>query len=459
MIFNIQYTDQYLHNNTGLSIISKLIHSVKPESIFKAHGISTSSRPKDFSDQDIIFSTLALLSLGQPHFESIDLFKSDRLFKKALGLDKLPSKETLRQRLDQIAQYNALALEAFCKWNFLFLQKHARPLCIKGEQMIPVDFDVTVLDNTGSHKQGVEQTYQKGIKGFAPMMTNIGRQGYLLNHEFRKGSAHSNCAGTYEYIIKSMRLARSLCPNKTLLARLDSGNDAEKNLVGLSQLKNTYYLIKHHLKGRNAAVSKQRLTQYVLDNYTSKEVIDKNTIRYFAEQVSLVGMYDENGNFIEKECRKILSVVQINNDLNTGQPLLIPYLSLHLWRTNLPKTDFSPQDVIHLYKDHATSEQFHSEFKTDLDIEKLPSAKFKTNELIVAMAQLVFNMLRVIGHEALSSDLLNPKGEKSRLRIRTILLKIILFPCKLIRRNKIWTIALPRSNPLSILFRQIYLAI
>ena len=76
MIFNIQYTDQYLHNNTGLSIISKLIHSVKPESIFKAHGISTSSRPKDFSDQDIIFSTLALLSLGQPHFESIDLFGS-----------------------------------------------------------------------------------------------------------------------------------------------------------------------------------------------------------------------------------------------------------------------------------------------------------------------------------------------------------------------------------------------
>ena len=458
MIFNIQYTDQYLHNNTGLSIISKLIDSVKPISIFKAHGISTSSRSNDFSDQDIIFSALGLLSLGQPHYESIDLFKTDRLFKKALGLDNLPSKESLRQRLDHIAQYNAFALEAICKWNFLFLQKHAKPLCIKGEQMIPVDFDVTVLDNTGSHKQGVEQTYQKNIKGFAPMMTNIGRQGYLLNHEFRKGSAHSNCAGTFEYILKSMRLARTLCPKQTLLARLDSGNDAEKNLVALSQLNNTYYLIKHHLKGRNAAVSKQRLTQYVLENYTSKEVIDKNTIRYFAEQVSLVGMYDEKNNFIEKQCRKILSVVQINNDINTGQPLLIPYLSLHQWRTNLPKTNFSPQDVIQLYKDHATSEQFHSEFKTDLDIEKLPSSKFKTNELIVAMAQLVFNMLRVIGHEALSSDLLNPKGVKSRFRIRTILLKLIYLPSKLIRKNKIWTIALPRSNPLSFLFNQIYLA-
>jgi hypothetical protein len=459
MIFNIQYTDQNLHNNTGLSIISKLIESVHPKSIFRVHGISTTCRAKDFSDQDIIFSTLGLLSLGLPHYESIDLLRTDRVFKKSLSLDKVPSKERLRQRLDQIAQYNGFALEGMNKWNFLFLQKYARPVCIKGEEMIPVDFDVTVLDNTGSHKQGVEQTYQKDIKGFAPMMTNIGRQGYLLNHEFRKGSAHSNCAGTYEYIVRSMHLARRLCPNQTLLARLDSGNDAEKNLVGLSQLENTYYLIKHHLKGRNASVSKQRLTQFVLENYTSKEVIDNTTIRYFAEQVSLVGMYDENGKFIEKECRKILSVVQINNDLNTGQPLLIPYRSLHLWRTNLPETNFSPQDVIHLYKDHATSEQFHSEFKTDLDIEKLPSSKFKTNEFIVAMAQLVFNMLRVIGHEALSSDLLNPKGKKSRLRIRTILLKIILFPCKLMRKNKIWTIALPRSNPLSILFRQIYLAI
>jgi|GEM_PF-2572476 len=31
-----------------------------------------------------------------------------------------------------------------------------------------------------------------------------------------------------------------------------------------------------------------------------------------------------------------------------------------------------------LYSDHATSEQFHSEFKTDLDLERLPSGKFDT---------------------------------------------------------------------------------
>ena len=80
MIFNIQYTDEYLHNNTGLSIISKLIGSVDPNAIFKYHGLSIKAMPDQFSDRDILFSTLGLIFMGQPHFESIDLFKTDRPF-------------------------------------------------------------------------------------------------------------------------------------------------------------------------------------------------------------------------------------------------------------------------------------------------------------------------------------------------------------------------------------------
>lgn len=34
--------------------------------------------------------------------------------------------------------------------------------------------------------------------------------------------------------------------------------------------------------------------------------------------------------------------------------------------------------------DQATSELFHSEFKTDLDLERLPSSKFDTNNLVMA---------------------------------------------------------------------------
>jgi hypothetical protein len=56
--------------------------------------------------------------------------------------------------------------------------------------------------------------------------------------------------------------------------------------------------------------------------------------------------------------------------------------NLEGWTTTLPAR-FSCGDIIALYRDHGTHEQFHSEFKTDMDLERLPSGKFETNYLVV----------------------------------------------------------------------------
>lgn len=57
-----------------------------------------------------------------------------------------------------------------------------------------------------------------------------------------------------------------------------------------------------------------------------------------------------------------------------------------------------------LYADHATREQFHSEIKTDLGLERLPSVKFATNDLVSSLAALAYNVLRLIGQNALTGD-------------------------------------------------------
>jgi len=46
--------------------------------------------------------------------------------------------------------------------------------------------------------------------------------------------------------------------------------------------------------------------------------------------------------------------------------LLVTDLTLEGWTTSLP-TQVGIQDIIALYADHGTHEQFHSESKTDLD--------------------------------------------------------------------------------------------
>ena len=456
MIFDLQYTKQNLHSSTGLAMISKLLLRANADQVFKRFGLCSKSPYSQFSDRDIILSFLGLACCGTPYFEAVDFYKNDRLFTKALDLNDLVSKACLRQRMDSLAHNNEKLWPALDAINIKLLKKYARPLPIENTDLIPIDFDVTVMDNTGSNKEGVEQSYRPNVHGYAPMMTNIGRQGYLLNHQFRRGSSHSNCKGSLEYIIASMKIARSLCAKQKLLARFDSGNDSDINIVSLSQFKNAYFIVKRHLKGKNVESSKETLIQYVINNYSSKKVLSDNTVRYFAELPYMAGYYNKSDELIQTNCRLILSVVELNNDINTGQPLLIPYRSLHMWRTNLPKTKYSPKQIIDLYKDHGTSEQFHSEFKSDLDVERLPSSKFKTNQLVMAIAQMAFNLLRIIGQQALEFPLFNPKFHYGRIRLKTVINKIMALPSLLFRKHRRWTIALPRSNPVASVFSYLY---
>lgn len=456
MNFNIEYTNENLQSNTGLAIFSKMLDQVNPRHIFRRYQFTNTSTDYFYSDKDVILSYLGLLLSGQINYEDIDICRTDLLFKRSLSLNKVPSKETMRQRLDELAHFYSPIFDVLSDWNQKLLERYAFPGSIKGTDLIPVDFDVTVQNNTGSKKEGVSPTYQKNISGYAPMMSNIGNQGYLLNLEFRAGRRHSNCAGTDEYIMRTMNLARRLCPGQSLLARFDSGNDSDSNIVALSDFPNSYFLIKHQERGRNADRAKDLQIEEVMNNYSTKQIKQGNAIYYNWEKESMACIIDEKGKQVMKSCRKILCVVELTHDLNTGAPLLIPYRSLHMWRTNLPKAHYSAKQVIGLYKDHGTSEQFHSEFKSDLDVERLPSRKFLTNKLIMSLAKLAFNILRIIGHQAIQSRLINQKKSLTRIRLRTVLLKIMYLPSKLMRKHKRWTIVLPRSNPLSKLFSEIY---
>ena len=76
-----------------------------------------------------------------------------------------------------------------------------------------------------------------------------------------------------------------------------------------------------------------------------------------------------------------------------GQFLLEGDIEVNTWWTNLGMTD---REVIGLYHAHGECEQFHSEIKTDMDLERLPSGKFETNELVLELAILAYNILRML---------------------------------------------------------------
>lgn len=115
--------------------------------------------------------------------------------------------------------------------------------------------------------------------------------------------------------------------------------------------------------------------------------------------------------------RRVMRVTERTVDRH-GQALLIPEIEVEGWWTSL---DLAPKKGIALYADHGTAEQFHSEFKTGLAIERLPSGKFATNALVLAAAALAYNILRHLGQEGLTGPGAPLRHRAARRRIRTVI--------------------------------------
>ena len=114
----------------------------------------------------------------------------------------------------------------------------------------------------------------------------------------------------------------------------------------------------------------------------------------------------------------------------------MPDIEIEGWWTSLGECEASDEQIIALYCDHATSEQFHSEFKTDLDIERLPSGKFATNDLVLACAVLAYNILRSIGLEGLLGKDAPIRHAAKRRRLRTVIQELIYVAARVVESGR-----------------------
>lgn len=134
--------------------------------------------------------------------------------------------------------------------------------------------------------------------------------------------------------------------------------------------------------------------------------------------------------------------------------LLNPDIELEGWWTSLKHSD---QDIIELYKGHALCEQYHAEIKTDMDLERLPSGKFATNQLVVACGALVYNILRFIGQVALIKPTGIIRHEAKRRRIKTVIQELVYFAGRLITSGRRLTLRFSRHvTAHAEVFAQIY---
>ena len=97
--------------------------------------------------------------MGKPYFEAVHEMDDDKdFYKAALGITRsIPSEETLRQCMDDIGDsLRQTILEQNVE---MLLANKIQPTALA---LVPVDIDVTPMDNSKSKKEGVSRTY-KGV--------------------------------------------------------------------------------------------------------------------------------------------------------------------------------------------------------------------------------------------------------------------------------------------------------
>jgi len=429
-----QSDEEFYTSHSGLALVGLCIN--RYSELSKVINRTMDKRGNIISHTDLLRSYLGLLCLGKSDYEAITALRDDDYFKSSLGIGKVPSTERLRQRLDKEAdRYRGIAE----KCSIRMLKRSGVHLTPLDTGHIPLDADVFPMDNSGTKKEGVSYTY-KGHDGYAPIAAYLGLEGWCLEVELRPGSQHSQ-EGFIPFMSRVLEKARTLT-GKKLLVRLDSAHDALETRVLLREADKVSHIIKWNPRREDTdelcrkAFAKGR----ILEPRDGKKVA-LLTIRKKQQYGDKTYVFT-----------KVIRATRRTRDRH-GQLLLVPDVTVEGWWTDL---DLPEEKIIALYNGHALSEQFHSEFKTDLDLERLPSGKFATNALIMALGAFAYNILRFIGQLGLLGDKSPVRHPGKRRRIKTVIQELIYLAARLISSGRRLRLRFGRHCPAFASFADVY---
>jgi len=431
--FIIEQSDQEFYtSHSGLALVglalnrhTELAGALKA-AIPQRHGISHG---------DIAKSYLGQLCLGKSDFEAVSNVRDDVFFQQALGIGRVPSAERLRQRLDEHASAMLPVIDAS---NVAFLANAKVPVSPLPLGHVALDIDVFPMDNSGTRKDGVSRTYH-GYDGYAPIGVYLGNEGWCLACELREGKQHSQKEFVYvlERVVPRARTLTAL----PLLLRMDSAHDALENRAYCAD-EGIDFLIKWN--------PRQQDEQHWLDHAQAHgQWVEPRQ----GKRVALFEVY-EGQTYQDKDYRfrRVMRVIERTID-KRGQQLLVPEIEIEGWWTTLDQPE---AEIIKLYQDHGTSEQFHSEFKSDLDIERLPSGKFDTNDLVLGMAAFAYNILRWIGLIGLLGEISPVRHPAKRRRLKTVIQELMYLAARLIKTGRRLKLRFSRLCPGFEAFQAVY---
>ena len=137
-----QSDKEFYTSHSGLALVGLCVNELcsLPAKAREAFPVSAGST--GIGLDDLLRSYLGLLATGQSDYEAITNRREDSYFRESLGIGKVPSSETLRQRLDELAPALRHLSDA-CSVEFLKKAEVAITPLATGH--VPLDCDVFAM--------------------------------------------------------------------------------------------------------------------------------------------------------------------------------------------------------------------------------------------------------------------------------------------------------------------------
>ena len=407
----VVYSNERLITPSGLNIVGGMLG--KSNFVKRCNRIPVDKKRSEpqIKDGDVLLTFIGLLCQGKVDFEAVrEMHDDPDFYESALGITRsIPSAETLRQRMDDIgSSLRQQILEA----NVDMFRTHGVVPSALDTGEVPVDIDVTPMDNSKSHKDGVSRIY-KGFDGYAPPMAYIGTEGFLVNTELHEGSQHCQ-KGMPEFLRETLRLSYQMT-DQQLLIRLDSGNDAKENL-GILLEDGDWFIVKRNLR---RGETKENWLQLVQECCKDIRHPREGKTVYIGSSWKDVEYVTREGELKSICMRIVYEIIERTIDKH-GQILMESEIEVNTFWTNLG------------------------------------CGKFETNELVLELTIIAYNLLRMIGQESLKHKPDQKKRVKRR-RIRTVISNMIQLASHVTTHARKTVMALGRSNTWRFAFMQTWL--
>ena len=140
-------TDKRIPAVTGIGLVGDILDHAEFQKQFRNVKSEDKRSRKQIDCGTIMTTFIGLLCMGKPDFEAVAEFQNDATYyQTALHLQKgLPSAATLRQRMNEIGRTQR---EQLLKFNARLLKSNGMEFTALKNGMIPLDMDVTPMDNS-----------------------------------------------------------------------------------------------------------------------------------------------------------------------------------------------------------------------------------------------------------------------------------------------------------------------